>query len=364
MNKKIVFFINRLSGGGAEKVCITLIEEMRERGMDVELVVLNLEGASYSILDVPITNLDVKSIKYSVFKIKEYLENNKFDIAMVFSYEISIILMMLKKMKKLNYIVVSRCINTISKEREYETSKFRKYIVHSLIKALYKKVDYIISQSNGMTKDLENNYNVSAEKIYTVNNPLSNRFEEILNSNLNMNFKSNIKGFRYLLYVGRLEQQKGIFYLIESFSKLNCKDVKLLLVGSGSQEDDLKSYCKKLGVESNVEFLKFCKDIDEFYLKASVTLLSSYFEGFPNVLLESIACGTPVVSFNCPSGPDEIIIDGINGFLAEYMNVNDLSLKIDKALNTKWDRENIRKTAERYKKNTIVNKYIDILTKI
>lgn len=356
MNNKIVFFINRLSGGGAEKVCITLLDEMNKKNMNIELVVLNSSGAAYEVDNIKMTSLGSNSIKTSIFKIKEYLDNNEFDKAIVFSYEISIILMLFKKIYKYKYIIFSRCINTISKEREYETSKFRKYIVHYLIKKMYKYMDVIISQSNGMTKDLVDNYNVEQRRICTINNPLSPKFQGYIGNIHNRTLEDE-----YILYMGRFEKQKGLFNLLDSFSIIKDKKINLVMVGNGSLKDEIIEYSKQLGVHNRVRFIDFSKNVEEFYFNAKLTVLSSFFEGFPNVLLESIACGTPVVSFDCPSGPEEIIIDGKNGFLAEYGNINDFANKIDKALKYDWSVEEIQNTAKRYNKEIIINKYIEIL---
>lgn len=112
---------------------------------------------------------------------------------------------------------------------------------------------------------------------------------------------------------------------------------------------------------NRVKFLGHKSNIEEYYTKARCTLLSSLYEGFPNVLVESIACGTPVVSYNCPNGPSEIIIDGVNGYLVDYLDIEDLYKKINKTLDEELDINLIKKSAERYYPEKIAKKYIEVI---
>ena len=93
-----------------------------------------------------------------------------------------------------------------------------------------------------------------------------------------------------------------------------------------------------------------------YYLYAKGTLLTSLYEGYPNVLIESIALNTPVVSFNCPGGPSEIIKDGVNGFIANYLDIDDLSNKIKKVLQTEFNSKDLKNSL---KKNQINNVYLE-----
>ncbi|HDJ0284846.1 TPA: glycosyltransferase, partial [Escherichia coli] len=126
------------------------------------------------------------------------------------------------------------------------------------------------------------------------------------------NSRSNI-----YLAVGRLEQQKGFDRLLKiwcTFYKNN-ESAKLFIAGEGSQKDKLHCLCKELQISQSVIFLGKVDNIDRYYKKADVLLMTSYYEGMPLVLLEAKSWSLPVIAYDCPTGPREIIANNIDGFL-------------------------------------------------
>lgn len=134
-------------------------------------------------------------------------------------------------------------------------------------------------------------------------------------SNTKMNHLTN----KTILNVGRLTNDKRQSLLIELWAEFikeeNVHDWKLTIVGRGENEDALKTQIMNLGITENVEIIKPTPKINEIYQKASVFAFTSKYEGFGMVLLEAMSFGIPCVSFDCPSGPRDIINNGIDGFL-------------------------------------------------
>jgi glycosyltransferase involved in cell wall biosynthesis len=134
-----------------------------------------------------------------------------------------------------------------------------------------------------------------------------------------MNSRVSELNNKQIIAIGRLSRVKGFDRLIEIAACIKVKhnDWKIKIVGEGELENDLKTLSRNLNVENNVLFTPFTEHIQDEYLNSSIYALTSYSEAFPMVLLEAKANGLPIVSFNCPEGPVDIINDGIDGFLVE-----------------------------------------------
>ncbi len=358
-NKKITFIISSLTGGGAENVCINLANIFAKNGWKVDLLILNLKNDTYLNLISKKVNLVILNVNYarsSILSLIKYIFKNKPKIILTFNYEMTVIIVLLRLILKLNLIIISRNINMFTtriKELKKE-NYWRNLVSSNLIKIFYSNSDHVINQCEAMRQDLNSFFPKLINKSSTIYNPLSIRIDNFVKKqNLDQIKKKN-----YLLCIGRLEKQKAFHYAIEAFAKVSIKfpELRLKIVGVGSLENDLKKKCVNYGVSNKVDFEGYQKDVVPYYLYAKGTLLTSLYEGYPNVLIESIALNTPVVSFNCPGGPSEIIKDGVNGFIANYLDIDDLSNKIKKVLQTEFNSKDLKNSL---KKNQINNVYLE-----
>jgi glycosyltransferase involved in cell wall biosynthesis len=232
-------------------------------------------------------------------------------------------------------------------------------MVYLFVLFFYRKVDLIIAQSANMKHDLINNWRFNSQKIIVINNPISQKIEDYILTHEFNGLKEN-----YMLCVGRLEKVKAFHYAIEVFSRLTEEypDLRLKIVGQGSLEADLNKQAKELGISTKVDFEGYQYNIIPYYLGAFATILTSLYEGFPNVLVESIALGTPVVAFDCQSGPGEIIQNDINGFLVRYKDPEHLFECVNKALNKSWDQKAVSLTTDRFRLSVIVEQYLHVIS--
>jgi glycosyltransferase involved in cell wall biosynthesis len=363
MNKKAVFLISSLRGGGAEGVCVNIANRLSGNQWDVTLIVLNLDNAVRANelnQSVNLIDLGKKHARSAFFPLFKLLCRQKFEKILVFDHQLAVILVLIRCFLKNKYHIIARNINTLSAKQKYERSLWHKYIVHYLTVIIYKNVDLVIAQSDGMKDDLINNYGFVNSKIAKINNPINAEIENYLENNKIETGKKR----DYLLCIGRLEESKAWHYTIRAFAEIapDYPGLHIKFVGKGSAENSLKRLASELNVSSRTEFEGYQKKIIPYYLSAKATVLTSLYEGFPNVLVESISLGTPVVSFNCPSGPEEIVQDGINGYLVNYLDTEHLVLCMKKALDRSWDTAAVRVTAGKYSSDFIIEKYMQILS--
>ena len=355
---KVVAFISNLSKGGAQGVFVNVVNYIYKQEIEVHVVVQSMEDPVYKDkLDknISITSLDVPNAKKMILPLKNYLKQNDFTHAFVFGPEIAINLYFLRKCMRRNFKIIGRSLNTLTQEFSYADGFFRRQFTARLIRKFFHKTDFAIAQSANMKDDMVKNWGFDAEKVVVINNPLQPTYEDEAVNN-NQNDKED-----YIMYAGRLEKQKGIEMLLQAFSMLNNSTINLKIIGSGSLRDNLRKQCKELGIEDRVVFIEHTTEIMKYYKKARIVAMTSYFEGFPNVLVESIACGTPVVSYDLPSGPKEIIVEGINGYLVQYLNVKEFSKALNLALNHSWDARKIKETSFRYFRKNIMPEYIRVI---
>ena len=170
-----------------------------------------------------------------------------------------------------------------------------------------------------------------------------------------------------ILAIGRYTKQKGFDLLVEAASKLKNEfpDWTFCVVGSGEEEQKLRNLIKQYNLNGYVNLLPSTTDVISLYKTASIYCMSSRWEGLPMVLIEAQSCGLPIVSFNCPEGPSEIIQDGINGFLCKPENSTDLAAKLKILMENDELRETFGKnsfeSSERFSSREVAEKWKRLL---
>ena len=344
--QKLTFLISSLSGGGAEGVCVNVANSLVQQGWQVDLVVLHLNNSAYRdrVSDkVNLVVLGVNHARYAGLPLLKYIRNHKPEKVLVFNYELTVILVILRSIFRFKTKIIVRNITTFSQSRKQAQGFWQKYIINPLIDRLYCKADQVINQCKGMREDLVERYPQLAEKSNVIYNPVAKHIEDYARSHE----LSHVEKQDYLLCAGRLEKEKAFHYAIEGFAGIakEFPDLRLKIIGRGSLEQDLKQCAVDFGVAERVDFEGFQKDMIPYYLHAKATILTSLYEGFPNVLVESITLGTPVVAFDCPSGPSEIIQNGVNGYLVEYQDVEDFKQKLIRILLSNFNAIDVSHTA-------------------
>jgi len=190
-----------------------------------------------------------------------------------------------------------------------------KLLYTPLIRRLYPRAESVIALSAGVKADLEENFGVPGDKINVIYNPVDCEeaqaaAEERLNESI---FE---EGVPVALTTGRLVSLKNHALLIRAFAQAREQiPSKLVLLGEGPLKPELHRLASDLGIDKHVHFLGWRSNPFQYMGRSSLFVLTSNYEGFGNVLVEAMACGCPVISTDCPSGPREILQDGKYGLL-------------------------------------------------
>ena len=362
---KITLLITSLDGGGAEGVSITLANKFADSGWKVDFIVLNLDNAL--LIDrlsknVNLVLLNVKHSRYASIPLLKYLQKNKTNTVLTFNHELSVILVILRIIFRLKLKIISRNISILSikiKKLQSE-SLWTKFIVAPMIKYFYQRIDHVVNQCNSMHEDLISIFPKLTNKSCIIYNPVSTHIFDYVNQN----DLTKIKKKNYLLCVGRLEPVKALHYAIESFAKLtnDFPDLRLKIIGKGSLEKKLKQKAIDCSVSNKIDFEGFQKNIIPYYLYAKATIQTSEYEGYPNVLIESIALNTPVIAFDCPGGTKEIIKEGLNGYLVINKSTEDLKKKLSMIMFNKIKFYDMKNSIDKNKLDKVFNSYKKLLS--
>jgi len=358
----ILFIIPSFRGGGSERVILNILTHINRKTFKSTLALLQKKGPYLSDLpdDIDVIDLKCSRIRFAGIRIYKLILSIKPDIVMTTLNHLNFLMAILNPFFPRNIVFIAR--ESIISSFYINTTPFT-----SLSKILYKKFymnfDKIICQSSDMKNDLIKAFDISYNKITIINNPCDiDRISKLI-SNFPKKIKNN--NITNLIAVGRLEKQKGFDLLIKAFAKLDPNRFYLTILGQGSEYNNLQELIKGYNLYDRVKMEGFKTNPYKYMTEADIFILSSRYEGFPNVVLEAMACGTPVVAFKCPGGIDEIIIDNVNGFLVKQNDIDELAEKINKASNFYINPEKIRMSIiQKFSCDKIVSKYEDVFLRL
>lgn len=353
--KTILFILPDLNQGGAERVITILCNELDRTKFCPKLVLFKKEGYYLNHLkdDVEIIELNTTRIRYSIFKIVPLIRKLKPAIVFTGWGEISAFLSpIIGLFPKTKFI--TRETNVVSEHVK------RKEIL--FFYRFYTNFHQIIAQSDDMKNDLVQNFKINPSKIEKINNPVD---FELINRLKEENLKQdNNPNYKMIVAIGNLSPRKGFDLLLNVFTHLKDEPIQLTILGDGAFRDELVNQKEKLGL-TNISFLGKVNNPFPFVKQADLFILSSRYEGFPNVLLEAGACGTYSLANNCPGGINEIIQKNINGEIYDITDEIGFAEKIKSILKEKHYEEKIIESIQsRFSKNVIIKQYESIFEKL
>jgi len=349
MKKKIFFILGSLKAGGAERVFWLISQNIDSQVYDVSLILLNSSKAFYPIDSSTIRVIDLGTVKASRSfpKLFTLLSKEKPDVVFSTGGQINVLVAFIG-------IFLPR-IRLIARPTNQNNTKFLSLKARALsfmLNGLYRRFDKIICQSIEIKEFIQHANGITESKLVVIPNP-------ILRNNVNRKNR-RIKDANQLIVVARLTKQKGIPRLLDIVSKLP-KNYSLTIVGDGPLEHSLNDQITKLSISDRVKMIGLKTTVLELMSQNAVFVLPSYIEGFPNVVIESLSVGTPVVSFRV-GGISEIVTDGFNGYIVDQNNERAFMERVINACERNWNSDAIRADVfDRFGLKKVIKQYEDLI---
>lgn len=313
----LTLFLPSLEGGGAEMVMVTLANGLVAQGWRVDLVVSRASGAYLKNVAAEVRVVDLRSsrVLYSLPSLVRYLRRTRPAVILSALNYANVVALWATRMAGVGTRVVISEHNNVTRDMRSEPA-WRSWIIPLLMRHSYPWANGIVAVSGGVAEDLSRALMLPRERIDVIYNPaVTERLRELSTQTLVHPWLASGEP-PVILAVGRLTAQKDYPTLIKAFAALRARQsVRLVILGEGELRESLEAMVASLGVTEDVAFLGFVDNPYAWMRQAALFVLSSAWEGFGNVLAEAMACGTPVISTDCPSGPAEILEDGAWGQL-------------------------------------------------
>lgn len=347
-NRRLLIFIYSMGGGGAERATANLANYWAENGWVIAIVTLSPQCDDFYELNPSITRISLNLAANSGNTLIGLAQNLRRVVALrkelrQFSPDFA-----LAMMTGANVLLALASwglpnIVTVGSERTYPPHYPLGVVWEWLRRNSYRNLDAVVAQTLKGARWLQ--ANTSARRTAVIPNPVS----WPLTSRIPHLAVEKIcgDGRKKLLAVGRLSSEKQFTLLVNCFNELASRHPEwdLIILGEGPLRSSLESQVREIGLENRICFPGRAGNIGDWYESASLYVLCSQFEGFPNTLVEAMAYGLPVVSFDCDTGPGDIIRNGTDGILVPDANSKKLQAKLDELMSNECLREKLAERA-------------------
>jgi len=353
--KKVLFFINSFSGGGAERVCLNMAFQLYKMNYECHFITLYKASDDYKVpnyisnlcIDIDKNASPVKRLLQmfrSITTINKYLKQHTYDLITAHLPMAHILASLTCVRKKTLYVMHNA-------QWPLNTNNSRLYFIK--IKSFYKNKK-VVTVSNGIKEELINEYDLDRESVYCIYNPIS--IGEIASVKRN----ENIYPRPYVISVGRLSYPKRPDIVINLYAKSKLvQNYDLVILGQGEYLEKLKTQVKDLGLENRIYFAGFQNNPYEWIKGAELMLSISDSEAMPMNIIEALASETKVVAANCKYGPDEILVGKLSLYLINPQTDFEESISvIEKALED-YPKE-LYTFVEKFDSDRIINLYIKL----
>jgi glycosyltransferase involved in cell wall biosynthesis len=363
--KSLVFYLPNLAGGGAERLNLLMAPLFLNAGYDVTFLLQTADGELFN--DIPagvkVVSLNVHRTIWALIPLIKFLRQTRPDILCSSLGHNNIIAVWAVAAAGTRTPLIAIQHNALSSET-VKGHEIKFAVLPLLYRLFLQQASGIVAVSKGVANDMATVARIPRDKIDVIYNPVvSDAFNDLANRPICHGWLND--EVPVIIGVGRLVEQKDFTTLLDAFALVvRKKDSRLIILGDGPLHQDLKTQAAQLGIADRVDLVGFQTNPLPFIRKASVLVLSSRYEGFGSVLAEAMACGTPVVSTDCPYGPAEILENGMYGILVPVGDRRAMADAILSTLEKPPDKEKLCQRGQEFNVERAFNAYQSLFTKV
>lgn len=348
--------------GGAERVNLELAHAFVAAGYKVEFLLRRARGELLEEAQQlgPIVDLKCDRVRQVPRALSRYLRARSPDALIAAMWPLTAIAPMAVALSSRRTRTLV-CEHGILSGQYAGRGALHRAVMRATMSVGYRLADARVGVSPGVADDMARLSSMGRERIGVIGNPVPEPALASNESDTEVEAMWGIPRGARIITVGRLKPVKNHALLLSAFARIERPDARLMLVGTGECETKLRKLASDLAIADRVIFAGFRSDLGVFYRSANVLALSSDREGFGNVLVEALACGLPVVSTDCPSGPRFILGDGNYGILVPVGDVEAMARSIEIALEDRPDTTKLKARATDFSADKAARAYLTLL---
>ncbi len=362
---RLAIFMSFSGQGGVEQMMLNLMEAMIEQNIDIDLIAVNKTGFNLVERLSPQINLiesKNRHTKTAILTLARYLKQNQPDVLLVAkerALQAALIAKVLSGQKQLKISV--RLGTNISAFLQTKAPLIRLFR-QTLSRWTLRKAHQIIAVSQGVAEDIVSFLPEVQKRVHVIPNPVITRHFLTQNTpNASHPWLQN-QTEPVILAAGRLTQQKGFDCLLWAFAQVNqTRPCRLIILGNGALRSELLDLAHTLNISDKIDLPGYVAGIWSYLQQADLFVLSSRWEGSPNVLTEALALGVPAVATDCPSGPKEILQHGRYGALVPVDDDQALAEAILQTLQNPLPADTLKSAVSEYRSDLSAIRYLQII---